>query len=880
MEPWLKYLLEWAVPVLNGIISAKISEIWGEFKKQTLDNHLSKLDRFTLPPAVTSPPTISELAIKIGKEIPGLLADPVSLMHQRHEETGVLASNLLPSTRLWLQPSPGFWDWEEEKAKEQRLTVDQRETLLKIAAYQRETTLQLPEVNKILDQWPLKLLPSQILTSGDNHQKVPLRIFIAPLKFDAIGGGIPNLESKLCQGLREFIAQHYPLHSATRSTEFLGGAWESKRFHGEASIKALFGLLKSEPCMILESEVGGDSVIFRVAYWGVGQSHYFYQTILNFSYREFLQSAAHERSAQWRTTRDKLLALGKTMADVERLGGDQAINLAILEEAEALAAAGIDVGELQLEYRVTAKDWEELCQFLIASHCLVAGWLVDMHYLIYDDVPPLLPELLPDLMVNLGYQRLLSQTIATSLSIYQEIFQAMAMTRPAWAPELALKIAMSLIHLPDKSWAQAQVNYSVNCWLHLHQLPPVSGVQALQGCMIQLVSSDVAYLESLKSCLVAIGDDAGVAIIMDLMATVTTATPPSQGMGSQVHPNFTHHSTYNSPTPVAALALSAGGETLFSCGDGSTIEMWDVTNRGTTPVATLTGHSGGVVTLTLSGDGRILASSDKSKHRSYVKIWDWQAGKLLWTLFGHKKQIHALALTPDGKILASGSHKIKLWNLETGESFRTLFGHKKWVYSLAIAPDGKTLVSGSEDTTVKVWDITTVQLRRTLVGHQSSVRSVAITPDGETIISGSDDGTVKVWDLATGKLLHTLTDNGAAVFAVAVTDWGISSSGSALLPVRLTAPQKGLLSSQGTLGSAPRHLTAIAGCEDKTIKIWDLHSGDLVQTLTLHNDVVRAVAAIALSNSPTQMSTPPSPSPVLLASGSDDGIIHVSVLGH
>lgn len=855
MEPWLKYLLEWAVPVLNSIISAKISEIWGEFKKQTLDNHLSKPDKLILPPAGTSAPTISELAREIGKEIPGLIADTVSLMPQRDEETGFLASSLLPSPRSGFQ-KPGFWAWEEEKAYSQSRIVYQRETILKIAAYQRETTRQLPEVNKIIDQWPLKLLPSQILTSSDNRKTLPLRIFIAPLKFDGIESKpeMPNLESKLSQGVREFIACHYPLHSATRATEFLGGAWESKRFHGEASIKALFGLLKSEPCMILESELAGDCVIFRVAYWGLGQSHYFYQTILNFSYREFLQSAAHQRSAQWRTTRDKLLALGKTMADLERLGGDQAINLAILEEAEALAAAGIDVGELQLEYRVTPKDWEELCQFLIASHCLVAGWLVDMHYLIYDDVPPLLPELLPDLMASLGYQRLLSETIATSLSIYQDIFQAMAMTRPAWAPELALKIAMSLIHLPDKSWAQAQVNYSLNCWLHLHQLPPVSGVQALQGCMIQLVSSDVAYLESLKSCLVAIGDDAGVAIIMDLMATVTTITPAKLG---EKGANFVR--TYISQTPlgvtsakpVAALTLSAG-DTLFSCGDGSTINIWDITDPGTTPKGTLTGHSGGVVTITLSGNGRILASSDKSKHRSYIKIWDWQAGKPLWTLFGHKKQIHALALTPDGKILASGSHKIKLWNLETGESFRTLFGHKKWVYSLAIAPDGKTLLSGSEDTTVKVWDITTMQLRRTLVGHQNSVRSIAITPDGETIISGSDDGTVKVWDLATGKLLHTLTDNGGAVFAVAATDWGWVGGD-----------------------------ICIAGGEGKTIKIWDLHNGDLVQTLTLHNDVVRALAVTTISNSPTQISTPLSGSHphILLASGSDDGIIHISVLG-
>ena len=39
MEPWLKYLLEWAVPVLNGIITAKIGDLWGEAKKKALDGN-------------------------------------------------------------------------------------------------------------------------------------------------------------------------------------------------------------------------------------------------------------------------------------------------------------------------------------------------------------------------------------------------------------------------------------------------------------------------------------------------------------------------------------------------------------------------------------------------------------------------------------------------------------------------------------------------------------------------------------------------------------------------------------------------------------------------------------------------------------------------
>ena len=72
----------------------------------------------------------------------------------------------------------GFDD--QEKTLQQQLVLYHRETELKLADIQRETALKLPEVNKILESWPLKLYPSQSL-SHKRHKPIPLKVFLAPV---------------------------------------------------------------------------------------------------------------------------------------------------------------------------------------------------------------------------------------------------------------------------------------------------------------------------------------------------------------------------------------------------------------------------------------------------------------------------------------------------------------------------------------------------------------------------------------------------------------------------------------------------------------------------------------------------------------------------
>ncbi|NEQ80518.1 MAG: hypothetical protein F6K26_09740 [Moorea sp. SIO2I5] len=86
-------------------------------------------------------------------------------------------------------------------------------------------------------------------------------------------------------------------------------------------------------------------------------------------------------------------------------------------------------------------------------------------------------------------------------------------------------------------------------------------------------------------------------------------------------------------------------------------------------------------------------------------------------------------------------------------------------------------------------------------GHTGIVRSIAISPDGKILVSGSPDKTVMVWDVLTGQSLGTITDHSDWVTAVAISPDG-------------------------------KHLVSASGGSDRSIKIWDLSTLELRQTIS------------------------------------------------
>ena len=370
------------------------------------------------------------------------------------------------------------WKTELEIGLQQQLAAYNRETQLLIAEEQRKTALALPEINQIVQNWPLRIFPSQIINAYKGDGPIPLRVILSPpeVEYDKNGNttNFPKIEEYLASGLRKLLSQHYPFGDKFRPTQLLDGAWDSNRFHGGTSIMVLFGMLKSEPSLVLESKVVGNYLNLKVAYWGLGpeeSSHYFYEEIISqLPFKNILYEAAKVRALKWKTkVRDKLLARGKTLKEInERYAGEKgnnAINLALLEEEEELKLDGIEIPQT---YQINNEDWEVLYQVLDTAHCLLTAWMADIHHLIHHNTPLQLPALLPDLLKNDELGLLPVSEIVTSIvDGYQKVFEALENEQSYRIPELVLDLAFGLARLEDKSWARELVEESVQKWLQM-----------------------------------------------------------------------------------------------------------------------------------------------------------------------------------------------------------------------------------------------------------------------------------------------------------------------------------------------------------------------------------------------------------------------------
>jgi len=757
-------------------------------------------------------------------------------------------------------------------------------------------SLELVEKQKNMQKSPIWLIAYNLLKSHDNKQENSLQIFLAfpSLNLERfasnskVAGGFSNLETSISEAIRKLTNEY---SNDGRQINFFSGTWITNYLRKEANVQTLFSILKTEPTLVLETEIDGDFLNFRISFWGGESEHYHSEIVISrLCYKNILTNSAKIRAIQWLKTRKKLILAGENAAKVDQVyGGENQENLMTLKREVKLKKAGINVKELELKYLVNKQDVELLREMINIWHCLVIGLVADEYFLKSGNKTPILSKLLPKLVTKVQEGEVVDYLEKSVGLFYNDLYQSLAESRWYLLPELILDLADKFTQWQNKYWAKKTIVNSLRFWLKQHKLPqPNKWKELLDEVEAAVGREDEEYVRILNQCLAGVGEKRELKIkkverennFESLVKSNLEIREEQINIEEEIF-NLEETEKINIDWIYQAETLlypiESDERTIIMVQDPEKTKPSDFaklklkaneqeTEENFKILRTLTAHSGTVRCLAISPDGKLLVSGSYDKT---IKIWELEAGQEIRTLKKHSGDIEALAISPNGEILASASDDgtIKIWELKTGRQIdnikgnykalainpdsnilatsdtcgyvnwwemskvyevQTLKGHTGIVHSLKFNEKINILASGSADKTIKIWDINTGKEQITLTGHSRKVNTLVFSPDNKIIYSGSDDRMIKAWEVSTGKEICNFVGHAGWVYCLSINpDGKILFSGSA----------------------------------DKTIKMWQVSTGEKIRTLKGHSNLVYSLAI--------------SPDGQTLVSGSADNTIKI-----
>lgn len=339
-------------------------------------------------------------------------------------------------------------------------------------------------------------------------------------------------------------------------------------------------------------------------------------------------------------------------------------------------------------------------------------------------------------------------------------------------------------------------------------------------------------------------------------------------------PIFLHSGT------VTSVKFSPDGKLLAVGSSDNSATLWDVANKA---IRFTFKHEDAVRVVLFSPEGRRLATAGMD---ATAKLWDVETGKQLRS-FAHPNYhksvtfpsghtmpyneggIRCIAFSPDGKLLATGGlnqdRDIKLWGIAL-EELRWSITETESAKSIAFSPDSTHLAAYFPDDIVYVFRVengapivltpdtkTWVRknARKLPAQHTAERGHIEFSPDGKYLISLGTDDAIRVRDIQTGAQVKTLTSAGGYTKTMALSSEGAAFGISIMLDktVKLwdaetatrfpheTRVMAAEVSDDGTL--------LATGGKDKKIRLWNLETGELQQTLSGYH--VGPISALSFS---------------------------------
>ena len=352
---------------------------------------------------------------------------------------------------------------------------------------------------------------------------------------------------------------------------------------------------------------------------------------------------------------------------------------------------------------------------------------------------------------------------------------------------------------------------------------------------------------------------------------------------------------------ISCLSFSPDGKYLASGSEDTTITIWDMDKREAL-TRSLRGHKRRVTAVDFSPDRNTIISGSEDEN---IHIWDVNSGEVLRKIIC-KNKVFSITSSPDGLfILAGGEEWMNMWNVMDAMAAPKVFQVDGYIWRTSFSLDGSRFVSGSgvfsTSDMIRIWDASwSMRETKTTFKEQQEIASISLSPSGNFIASGSyegsDEGSIYLWNVLTGGLVRkiklsygiipltfspineqliafgsvsgvwgvqlwdvtdnvlvTIGDHERSITSIAFSPSNekLVASGSLDATIRIwnikrrqlaVNPLKGHNNSISAIAYSPDGTRLISGSDDKTVRIWNSETGQLLSTLSGHSSDVNSVA--------------------------------------
>ncbi len=291
--------------------------------------------------------------------------------------------------------------------------------------------------------------------------------------------------------------------------------------------------------------------------------------------------------------------------------------------------------------------------------------------------------------------------------------------------------------------------------------------------------------------------------------------------------------TNKAVTQLAAFNPTDGTITVHNYADGAAVGNW----KPPAAVVQLAYHPTLNAVVAVLADNRVMA-------------WNttYEAGQPLPPEFGkpslellHPSTVKGMAFAGDGLIVtAADDKKARVWKFAADTPSRSL-QHPNLVNAVAFDKTGNFIATGGQDGVLRIWDVSKKETptAKAINAHVPAtpaqarpIYSVVWSLDGKQVFTASDDKSIKIWDVtAAGVLVKEIKPGSdkpptsdAVKAAGPAAFGGLWAAGVSVPPPPGHTDQVYSL----TLDKDGKYLAS--GSADKTVKLWDAKTGELVRT--------------------------------------------------